>query len=145
MLQLKNISKHFGGLQVLQDVNFNVPQGGIYGLIGPNGAGKTTVFNLITGLLQPSGGNILFEGREHEILLGRGHLSECAETGDQRCEQRARPVQVAGCRQVLGHTTLPAGGPLIRRHDPVDGGPEGGTCEQRVVSGRQATHRCHRR
>jgi branched-chain amino acid transport system ATP-binding protein len=64
MLQLKNISKHFGGLQVLQDVNFNVPQGGIYGLIGPNGAGKTTVFNLITGLLQPSGGNILFEGRD---------------------------------------------------------------------------------
>ncbi|HEY4072789.1 MAG TPA: ABC transporter ATP-binding protein [Herbaspirillum sp.] len=64
MLQLKNLSKHFGGLQVLQDVNFNVPQGGIYGLIGPNGAGKTTVFNLITGLLQPSGGNILFEGRD---------------------------------------------------------------------------------
>jgi branched-chain amino acid transport system ATP-binding protein len=64
MLQFKNISKHFGGLQVLQDVNFNVPQGGIYGLIGPNGAGKTTVFNLITGLLQPSGGNILFEGRD---------------------------------------------------------------------------------
>ncbi|HEY5799884.1 MAG TPA: ABC transporter ATP-binding protein [Burkholderiaceae bacterium] len=63
MLTLQNISKHFGGLHVLQDVNFTVPAGGIYGLIGPNGAGKTTVFNLITGLLQPSGGVIGFQGQ----------------------------------------------------------------------------------
>jgi branched-chain amino acid transport system ATP-binding protein len=64
MLQFNHISKQFGGLQVLQDVNFTVPQGGVFGLIGPNGAGKTTVFNLVTGLLRPSGGNILFEGRD---------------------------------------------------------------------------------
>lgn len=64
MLTLHNISKNFGGLQVLQDVNFNVPQGGIFGLIGPNGAGKTTVFNLITGLLRASGGTIRFDGQD---------------------------------------------------------------------------------
>ncbi|WP_293641942.1 ABC transporter ATP-binding protein [Polaromonas sp.] len=64
MLKLNKISKHFGGLQVLQDVNFNVPQGGIFGLIGPNGAGKTTVFNLITGLLRASGGGIEFNGQD---------------------------------------------------------------------------------
>lgn len=64
MLTLHNISKNFGGLQVLQDVNFNVPQGGIFGLIGPNGAGKTTVFNLITGLLRASGGTIQFNGQD---------------------------------------------------------------------------------
>jgi branched-chain amino acid transport system ATP-binding protein len=63
MLSIRNVGKHFGGLQVLEDVSFEVPGGGIFGLIGPNGAGKTTVFNLITGLLQPSAGNILFEGR----------------------------------------------------------------------------------
>jgi ABC-type branched-subunit amino acid transport system ATPase component len=63
MLKLSHLSKHFGGLQVLQDVSFEVPTGTIFGLIGPNGAGKTTVFNLITGLQQPSGGDILFEGR----------------------------------------------------------------------------------
>jgi branched-chain amino acid transport system ATP-binding protein len=64
MLKFDHISKQFGGLQVLQDVSFTVPEGGVFGLIGPNGAGKTTAFNLATGLLRPSGGNILFEGRD---------------------------------------------------------------------------------
>ena len=63
MLELSAISMHFGGLHVLHDVNVKVPQGAIFGLIGPNGAGKTTVFNLITGLLTPNSGNILFEGQ----------------------------------------------------------------------------------
>ncbi len=67
LLSIRNVSKRFGGLHVLQDVNFEVPAGSIYGLIGPNGAGKTTVFNLVTGLLQPNGGNIDFQG---ESLLG---------------------------------------------------------------------------
>ena len=68
MLTLQSVSRHFGGLQVLQDVNFEVPAGGIFGLIGPNGAGKTTVVNLITGLLPPSSGEILFDGVS---LVGR--------------------------------------------------------------------------
>jgi len=63
MLELSNISMRFGGLHVLHDVNFKVPQGSIFGLIGPNGAGKTTVFNIITGLLRPSGGNVSFDGK----------------------------------------------------------------------------------
>jgi branched-chain amino acid transport system ATP-binding protein len=67
LLSIRNVSKQFGGLHVLQDVNFEVPAGSIYGLIGPNGAGKTTVFNLITGLLQPNAGSIDFLG---ESLLG---------------------------------------------------------------------------
>ena len=68
MLELTNISKHFGGLQVLREVNLRVPQGTIFGLIGPNGAGKTTVFNLITGLLAPSSGRATFDGQD---LLSR--------------------------------------------------------------------------
>jgi len=67
MLKLANVSKRFGGLAVLQDVNFDVPVGKVFGLIGPNGAGKTTVFNLITGLLAPSGGSIDLQGQS---LLG---------------------------------------------------------------------------
>jgi branched-chain amino acid transport system ATP-binding protein len=67
LLSIRNLGKHFGGLSVLQDVSFEVPAGSIYGLIGPNGAGKTTVFNLITGLLQPSSGSIEFQG---ESLVG---------------------------------------------------------------------------
>ena len=76
LLQLDGVSRHFGGLKVLQDVNLEVPQGGIFGLIGPNGAGKTTVFNLTTGLLPTTGGTIRFEGRDlagvkpHEITRG---------------------------------------------------------------------------
>ena len=62
MLRLANVSKRFGGLSVLQDVSFEVPAGQVFGLIGPNGAGKTTVFNLITGLLAPSGGAITLAG-----------------------------------------------------------------------------------
>ena len=73
LLKFEGVSRHFGGLKVLQDVHLDVPQGGIFGLIGPNGAGKTTVFNLTTGLLPVSGGTIRFEGRDlaglkpHEI------------------------------------------------------------------------------
>ncbi|HEY6897588.1 MAG TPA: branched-chain amino acid ABC transporter ATP-binding protein/permease [Rhodocyclaceae bacterium] len=64
VLAIQQVGKHFGGLQVLEDVSFIVPAGGIYGLIGPNGAGKTTVFNLATGLLAPNGGRIEFAGRD---------------------------------------------------------------------------------
>ncbi len=64
MLSIRGVGKHFGGLQVLQDVSFEVPGGSIFGLIGPNGAGKTTVFNLVTGLLQVSSGTIAFQGRD---------------------------------------------------------------------------------
>ena len=62
LLALEGVSRHFGGLKVLQDVNLDVPQGGVFGLIGPNGAGKTTVFNLTTGLLPTTGGTIRFQG-----------------------------------------------------------------------------------
>ena len=68
MLKLTNVSKRFGGLSVLQDVSFEVPAGKVFGLIGPNGAGKTTVFNLITGLLAPTGGAIELQGQS---LLGK--------------------------------------------------------------------------
>jgi branched-chain amino acid transport system ATP-binding protein len=63
VLELSGVSRHFGGLHVLHDVNLRVPQGVIFGLIGPNGAGKTTVFNLVTGLLAPSSGRITFNGQ----------------------------------------------------------------------------------
>ena len=68
LLTLSSVSRHFGGLKVLQDVSFAVRPGTISGLIGPNGAGKTTVFNLITGLLPPTTGDIALDGA---TLLGR--------------------------------------------------------------------------
>ncbi len=64
MLELRGLSKHFGGLKVLEGIDLTVPSGGIHGLIGPNGAGKTTLFNIITGLYVPSAGTVTFEGRD---------------------------------------------------------------------------------
>lgn len=62
MLSLTGVTKAFGGLQVLKDLDLHVDQGEIVGLIGPNGAGKTTVLNLITGIYAPDRGDIIFEG-----------------------------------------------------------------------------------
>jgi branched-chain amino acid transport system ATP-binding protein len=64
ILQIQNISKHFGGLQALSQVTIDLPQGEILGLIGPNGAGKTTLFNVINGVYAPSEGRVLFLGQD---------------------------------------------------------------------------------
>lgn len=63
LLEVSNLSKHFGGLQVLQDVSFTLNEGEILGLIGPNGAGKSTLFNVMTGVYHPDAGEILFHGK----------------------------------------------------------------------------------
>ena len=62
MLKLSSLSKDFGALRVLDNLDLAIPTRGIFGLIGPNGAGKTTIFNLITGLVPPSSGSIEFLG-----------------------------------------------------------------------------------
>lgn len=73
MLKLDNVDKFFGGLHAVNKVSFNVARGSIKAVIGPNGAGKTTLFNLIAGVLQPSGGSIVFQGeaiqgmKPHEV------------------------------------------------------------------------------
>jgi branched-chain amino acid transport system permease protein len=63
ILQAKSISKRFDGLSALTEIDFAIEDGTIAGLIGPNGAGKTTLFNIITGLIKPSSGELLFDGR----------------------------------------------------------------------------------
>jgi branched-chain amino acid transport system ATP-binding protein len=63
ILEGENITKNFGGLAALVNVNFNVNEGEILGLIGPNGAGKTTLFNIISGALPLKSGTIKFKGK----------------------------------------------------------------------------------
>ena len=61
LLEVKNVSKRFGGLQAVKDVSFRVEDGSIKAVIGPNGAGKTTLFNLVSGFLSPDCGGILYK------------------------------------------------------------------------------------
>jgi branched-chain amino acid transport system ATP-binding protein len=63
LLELRKLTRHFGGLRAVSGLDLDVEQGEILGLIGPNGAGKTTVFNLVTGFVRPTSGDVRFEGR----------------------------------------------------------------------------------
>ena len=68
MLKTENLGISFGGLKAVQDVNLNIKKKPLYGLVGPNGAGKTTVFNLLTGVYQPTTGDFYLDG---EKLTGK--------------------------------------------------------------------------
>lgn len=74
LLELAELTKHFGGLVAVDHLSMGVEAGKVIGLIGPNGAGKTTVFNLITGVIRPSSGKVFFNGRD---MTGKGphHLA----------------------------------------------------------------------
>ena len=68
MLEISGLSKSFGGLMAVDAVDLGVSKGALFGIIGPNGSGKTTLFNMLTGFLEPSGGQVYLEGRS---LIGR--------------------------------------------------------------------------
>ena len=83
MLEVKDLHVHYGTVEAVAGVSFEVGVGGIVGVIGANGAGKTTSLRALTGLVRPSAGDVRFEGvslvgREpHEIVrLGIGHVPE---------------------------------------------------------------------
>ena len=62
LLSINNVTKKFGGLTAVDDINLDLAEGEILGLIGPNGAGKTTLFNLISGTFKPDYGEVFFNG-----------------------------------------------------------------------------------
>lgn len=64
LLQVESLSIAFGGVKAVDNVSFNVEAGEVFTIVGPNGAGKSTIFNLISRLYEPSGGNIMFDGRD---------------------------------------------------------------------------------
>jgi len=83
LLEIKNLSKSFGGRKVVDGVDLNIQHGEIVGLLGPNGAGKTTTFHMITGLIRPEGGEIFFDQQNitsismHDrCAKGIGYLSQ---------------------------------------------------------------------
>ncbi|MGH2416383.1 MAG: ABC transporter ATP-binding protein [Microcystaceae cyanobacterium] len=86
ILEAKNLTRRFGGLVAVNDVSFTITQYEIFGLIGPNGAGKTTLFNLMTGFLTPSSGQLLYQGTEISQL----HSHNIARLGIARTFQNIR-------------------------------------------------------
>lgn len=89
LLDVKNLSRSFGGLVAVNDVSFALAVGRITALIGPNGAGKTTCFNLVAGALKPTSGKVFFEGRSIE---GMPPESIC-RMGIARTFQIVRPMR----------------------------------------------------
>ena len=83
LLEISGLTKHFGGLAAVSQFDMYVNEGEIAGLIGPNGAGKTTVFNLVTGVLRPTNGKVMFDGED--ITGKKSHL--VAELGIGRTFQ----------------------------------------------------------
>ncbi len=88
LLEIRRVSKFFGGLAANSEISFEVNQGMIMGLIGPNGAGKTTLFNCITGYYPPSRGEVLFDNRRMNGL----HPDAVCKLGMARTWQKARPL-----------------------------------------------------
>lgn len=86
VLEVRDMTRRFGGLTAVNSVSFSVQEGEIFGLIGPNGAGKTTLFNLITGLTPPTKGSLLFRGEN--ITRSRPH--RVAKKGIARTFQNIR-------------------------------------------------------
>jgi branched-chain amino acid transport system permease protein len=88
-LEVRGLSRSFGGLKAVQDVSFRLRRNSILGIIGPNGAGKTTLFNLMNGFLRPDAGEVLIDG--HNTVGRKPH--ELCEAGIGRTFQIMRPFQ----------------------------------------------------
>jgi ABC-type branched-subunit amino acid transport system ATPase component len=95
ILGIERLSKNFRGLAAIADVSFAIEAGSITSIIGPNGAGKSTLFNLVTGYLAPSAGEIAFQGRSITGLT----TNRIAELGVARAFQIARPFRELSVRE----------------------------------------------
>jgi len=89
LLEVKGLSKYFGGLAAISDLDLTINEGEIRGIIGPNGAGKTTLFNVISGVYQPTEGSVIFQGSDISGLPP----DKIAERGIVRTFQRAALFQ----------------------------------------------------
>ena len=85
ILEVKGLTKYFGGLAALNNINLRIKEGEIRGIIGPNGAGKTTLFNVISGVYRPTSGQIFYMGKRIDGLAS----SKIAEMGLVRTFQRS--------------------------------------------------------
>ena len=89
ILKAESISKQFGGLKALSEISFYIKKGEIFGIVGPNGAGKTTLFNIISGLIKPNGGRLIYKRRDITNLSA----FKRAQIGIGRTFQVVRPFR----------------------------------------------------
>lgn len=108
MFEVKELTKYFGGLAALNDLDLQVEAGEIRGIIGPNGAGKTTLFNVISGVYRPTSGEIIYQGKEISGLIA----SKIAQMGVVRTFQRT----------ALFHKFTVMDNVLVARHLKAKGG-----------------------
>jgi branched-chain amino acid transport system ATP-binding protein len=109
LLEARQVTKAFGGLVALRQIDFTIDEGAVVGLIGPNGAGKTTFFNIIAGLYRPTAGEVAFAGRE---IVGLAP-SKVAELGIARTFQNIR----------LFNNMTAMENVLVGMHSRLHGGP----------------------
>ena len=101
ILALESISKSFGAVVIADDLDLQLAEGEALGMLGPNGAGKTTLFGIITGMLAPNSGRVLFEGRD----ITRLSAAERCRLGVARSFQIPQPF---GGMSVFENLVLPA-------------------------------------
>ena len=90
MLKVENVTMRFGGVVAVNKLNATIEKGEVVGLIGPNGAGKTTVFNVITGVYEPTEGKVLFNPVKEDILISNLRPDQIANLGICRTFQNIR-------------------------------------------------------
>lgn len=103
LLEVKGLTKRFGGVVAVDDLSFYVEEGEILGLMGPNGAGKTTAFNLIMGDYKPDAGEILFRGKN----IGRLQTHQRVKLGIARTYQVPRPYHDLPIIEDIRISTVP--------------------------------------
>ncbi|MDE3112981.1 MAG: ABC transporter ATP-binding protein [Chloroflexota bacterium] len=123
VLEGRGLARRFGGLPALQDVTFDVSRGEIFGLIGPNGAGKSTLLSIVSGMLRPSAGSVVFNGHD---ITGLGAHRVC-RLGIARVLQTPRPFM---SMTVLENVTV---GALFGGRDRGGAGAEGRDRVRRIL------------
>ena len=121
LLELKNVSKSFGGVSALRDVDFALARGEIHGLVGENGAGKSTMMKIIAGMHHDFQGQMLLEGRE--VRFRNPHDSLAVGIGMVHQELSVVP-DLDGCRECVPRQAADQ----VARHDRLGG--HGESCAQ---------------
>jgi len=117
LLEVKQVSRSFSGLRVLNNVSFAVETGRITGLIGPNGAGKSTLFNIVSGFLTPDTGQILYQGHDVNRMSvaqrSRVGLVRTFQTPQVFANLTVRENIMAGCYKQTASGVIAASTPSV--------------------------------